>query len=64
MCRQAKDIQNSFTGTSNRPTTKGKQWYVVVNGPFNISTLVEENNYVFGIIEGKSRFLVQYYMNE
>ena len=64
MCRQAKGTRNSFTGTVARPQVLGKQWYADVKGPFEMPSLLNENKYVFGIIEGKSRYLIQYYIKE
>ena len=64
MCRQAKGIRNSFNGTVSRPLVKGKQWYADIKGPFTMPSLINENKYVFGIIEGKSRMLIQYYLKE
>ena len=64
MCRQAKGVRSSFTGTVARPHVKGKQWYADIKGPFTMPSLVNENKYVFGIIEGKTRMLIQYYLKE
>jgi hypothetical protein len=64
MCRQAKGTRNSFTGTVARPQVLGKQWYADVKGPFTMPSLINENKYVFGIIEGNSRYLIQYYLKE
>jgi len=43
---------------------KGKQWYADVKGPFTMPSLINENKYLFGIIEGKSRMLIQDYLKE
>ena len=59
-CRQAKGKRNSFTGTVNRPDVLGKQWYADIKGPFTMPSLIHSNIYVFGIIEAKSRFLIQF----
>jgi len=64
MCRQAKGKRNSFSGTVARPTVFGKQWYADVKGPFIMPSLVHKNRYVLGIIEGKTRLLIQYYIQE
>ena len=61
MCRQAKKKRNSFSGTVSRPTVLGKQWYADVKGPFTMPSLVHKNQYVFVIIEGKTRLLIQYF---
>jgi len=64
MCSQAKGIRNSFSGSVARPFVKGKQWYTDVKGPFTIPSLINENKYVFGLFEGKSRNLIQYHLKE
>ena len=64
MCREAKGIRNSYNGTVARPTIRGKWWFADVKGPFTMPSLLHENQYVFGIIEGKTRFLIQYYIKE
>jgi hypothetical protein len=64
MCRQAKGTRNSFSGTVARPLVQGKQWYADVKGPFTTPSLVHENLYVFGIIEAKTRYLIQYYIKQ
>ena len=51
-CRMAKGKRNSYNGTVAKPTTTGKQWYADIKGPFEKPSLVNENIYVFGIIEG------------
>ena len=61
-CRLAKAKRNSFGGTVSRPLILGKQWAADIKGPFDTPSLVNENIYVFGIIELKSRYLVQYYI--
>jgi hypothetical protein len=58
----AKAKRNSFGGTVSRPLILGKQWAADIKGPFDTPSLVNENIYVFGIIELKSRYLVQYYI--
>ena len=61
-CRLAKAKRNSFSGAVSRPLILGKQWAADIKGPFDTPSLVNENIYVFGIIELKSRYLVQYYI--
>ena len=63
-CKQAKGKRNSFTGSVNRPDILGKQWYADVKGPFAMPSLVHGNTYVFGIIEAKSRLLIQFYIKK
>jgi len=48
----------------SRPQYKGKQWYADVKGSITLPSLMNENRHVFGIIEGKPRFLIQYYLKE
>jgi hypothetical protein len=62
MCRQVKGKRNSFSGTVSRSTVFGKQWYADVKGPFTMPSLEHKNQYVFGIIERKTRLLMQYYI--
>jgi len=64
MSRQAKGTRNSFTGIVSRPRIKGKQWYADVKGPFTMPSLNYEIKYDSGIIEGTTRYLVQYYTKE
>ena len=63
-CRLAKEKRNSFSGTVARPSVIGKHWYADVKGPFEKPSLVHENVYVFGIIEAKTRFLMQFYIKK
>jgi hypothetical protein len=63
-CRQAKGKRNSFTGSVNRPDLLGKQWYADIKGPFTMPSLIHSNIYVFGIIEAKCRFLIQFYIRK
>jgi len=64
MCRLAKGTRNSFAGAMSRPQVNGKQWYTVVKGLFTLPSLINENRYVFRIIERKSKFLIQYFLKE
>ena len=61
-CRLAKAKRNSFSGSVSRPLILGKQWAADIKGPFDTPSLINENTYVFGIIELKTRYLVQYYI--
>jgi len=63
MCKQAKGIHNGFLGNVARPLVKGKQRYENVKATFIIS-LLNENKYVFGTIEGRLRMLIQSYLKE
>ena len=54
----------SFNGTVSKPLVKGKQWYADIKGTFTMQSLINENKYEFGIIKGKSRMLIQYYLEE
>ena len=63
-CRRAKGKRNSFMGTVAKPTILGKHWYADIKGPFDQPSLVHNNVYVFGIIEAKSRLLIQFYIKK
>ena len=63
-CRQAKGKRNSFTGTVARSQPLGKQWYADVKGPFEKPSLIHGNVYVFGIIEARTRYLIQFYIKK
>jgi len=54
----------SFKGTVARATIKGKFWYADIKGPFEQASLIHGNKYVFGIIESKTRLLIQYYIKK
>jgi hypothetical protein len=56
-------MRNSYNGTIARPEIKGKYWCADVKGPF-MPSLVYKNNYVFGILEVKTRLLIQYFIKE
>jgi len=62
MCRLAKATRSSFKGTVARAAIRGKCWYADIKGPFEQTSLVHGNKYVFGIIESKTRLLIQYYI--
>ena len=61
-CRRAKAANSSFKGTVARPEIIGKQWYADVKGPFSKPSLKFGNHYVFGIVEAKTRLLIQFYI--
>ena len=61
-CALAKAKRRSFTGHLDIPDYVGQTWYVDVKGPVAIPSLEHGNHYVFGIIDGKSKFLIQYFM--
>jgi hypothetical protein len=42
----------------------GKQWYADVKGPFEKPSLINENIYVIGIIEARTRYLIQFYLKK
>jgi len=47
--------KNSFSGTVARSLPLGKKWFGVVKGLFEKPYLINENIYLFGIIEAKTR---------
>ena len=59
-CRLAKAKRNPFKGSVSRLTVLGKYWYADIKGPFEKPSLIHQNTYVFGIIEGKTRYLLQF----
>ena len=61
-CALAKAKRRSFAGHLDVPTYVGQTWYVDVKGPVATPSLEYGNHYVFGIIDGKSKFLLQYFM--
>jgi len=61
-CALAKAKRRSFKGHRDIPEHVGQVWYVDVKGPVATPSLVYGNHYVFGIIDGKSKFLVQYFL--
>ena len=61
-CALAKAKRRSFTGHLDAPEFVGQTWYVDVKGPVATPSLEYGNHYVFGIIDGKSKFLVQYFI--
>ena len=61
-CALAKANRRSFPGHLDIPEYIGQTWYVDVKGPVATPSLVYDNHYVFGIIDGKTKFLIQYFM--
>jgi len=61
-CALAKSKRRSFKGHGDIPDFVGQTWYVDVKGPVATPSLVYRNHYVFGIIDGKTKFLIQYFM--
>jgi hypothetical protein len=61
-CRQAKSTRASFTSVVPRCADAGYQWYVYVKGPFKTPSLINNNIYIFGLIDSKSRLIVQYFL--
>jgi len=61
-CRLAKAKRNSFKGAVSSPLIFGKQFSADNKGPFDTPSPVNENIFIFGIIELKFRYLVQHYI--
>jgi len=61
-CRLAKTKRDYFSGAVSKPLILIKQWAVDIKWPFDTPSFVNENTHVFGIIELKSHYLVQYYI--
>ena len=61
-CALAKSTKSSFSGHLDAPEFIGQIWYVDVKGPVQTPSIVHENHYVFGIIDAKTKFLIQYFM--
>jgi len=61
-CALAKAHRRPFPGHLDEPEFFGQRWYVDVKGPVAVPSLVYGNHYVFGIIDAKSKFLIQYFM--
>ena len=61
-CAMAKAKRRSFSGHLDTPQYIGQTWYVDVKGPIATPSLINGNHYVFGIIDGKTKFLIQYFM--
>ena len=47
--------------TVERHPVLGQVWNGDTKGPLSTSSLKYENHYVYGFIESKSRFLIQYF---
>jgi len=61
-CALAKAHRRSFSGHLDIPEFIGQTWYVDVKGPVAVPSLIYSNHYVFGIIDAKTKFLLQYFM--
>ena len=61
-CAQAKTHRKSAPGHLDIPEHIGQIWYVDVKGPVATPSLRYGNHYVFGIIEAKTKFLLQYFI--
>ena len=53
---------HSFTSSVSRTLSLGILWYTDVKGPLEKALLVQENIYVFEIIEATTRYLIQFYI--
>ena len=62
VCALAKARKRSFPGHIDMPEYIGQVWYVDVNGPVETPSLINGNHYVFGIICGRTKFMLQYFM--
>jgi len=61
-CRRTK-VQHPITNqTIPRSEVLGEMWFVDVKGKIATPSLKFKNHYVFGIIESKSRYLIQYFI--
>ena len=61
-CAMAKAHRKSFSGRFDVPEFVGQVWQVDVKGPIQCESLVHGNKYVFGLIDLKTKFMVQYFM--
>ena len=61
-CALAKAHRRSFKGNLDVPEFVGQVWQVDVKGPIQCESLVNGNKYVFGLIDVKTKFLVQYFI--
>ena len=63
-CALAKSHRQPSIGHLDTPDFIGQTWYVDVKGPVSTPSIVNGNTYVFGIIEAKTKFLIQYFMKQ
>ena len=63
-CALAKSHRQPSPGHLDTPEFIGQTWYVDVKGPVATPSIVNGNTYVFGIIEAKTKFLIQYFMKQ
>ena len=61
-CALAKAHRRSFKGNLDIPDYVGQVWQVDVKGPIQCESLVHGNKYVFGLIDVKTKFMVQYFI--
>ena len=61
-CALAKAHRRSFKGSLDIPEFVGQVWQVDVKGPIQCESLVNGNKYVFGLIDVKTKFMVQYFI--
>jgi len=61
-CKRAKITHPRCSGVVPRSEILGELWYVDVKGRFSTPSLKYGNQYVFGIVESKSRYLIQYFI--
>ena len=61
-CRMAKIHKKPCCKTVERHPVLGQVWNGDTKGPISTPSLKYENHYVFGLIESKSRFLIQYFI--
>jgi len=61
-CRRTKVHHPITKQTVPRSQTLGEIWYVDVKGKIATPSLLHGNHYVFGLIESKSRYLVQFFI--
>jgi len=61
-CRRTKVHHPITNKTIPRSQVLGEIWYVDVKGKIATPSLLHQNHYVFGLIESKSRYLVQFFI--
>ena len=61
-CAMAKAHRRKFKGNLDVPEYVGQVWQVDVKGPIQCESLVHGNKYVFGLIDIKTKFMVQYFI--
>jgi len=61
-CRRTKIHHPITSQTIPRSEVLGERWFVDVKGKIATPSLKFKNQYVFGIIESKTRYLIQYFI--